>query len=431
MEPVVYILLGAVCVAIVVGIYMFFRKRKPSEKSTEDSGSCELSVAPSANAEIAAIDRGLELMIKMEQLPVESVPDASALVEIKDSKVLARIDNLIPGIAQAGTAAANAVRAGGETVYRAIIPAGAKLADSKAMEGAVRGFYRGADGIQGHANLVAVNQTASRVANAAAAAMGVAAMVVGQYYMTQINAELGEIHNDIESIADFQDNEYKSKVFALVAQIKKIASFQVEILDTEELRMGEITHLNELEDECIQLLGQANLNVAGFVDKKCSDYDAYKKELHSAQKWYLYQQTLLDILYKISDLKYALHFGNVSREQCTALLPIYTKQVSDAQKRLAEWHEGAAKRLGIDISKATRKREGFDEVIHWIPGLFKDDMNYRSISERTAEMIKMQSSGGTSSHLPGKEELYNEDVQIISRDGKLYYLPPTSDAVGA
>lgn len=38
----------------------------------------------------------------------------------------------------------------GEVLYRAIIPAGAKLTDSKAMEGAVRGFYHGADGIRGH-----------------------------------------------------------------------------------------------------------------------------------------------------------------------------------------------------------------------------------------------------------------------------------------
>ena len=43
-----------------------------------------------------------------------------------------------------------------QVLYRAIIPAGAKLTDSKAMEGAVHGIYHGTDGIRGHANLVAV-----------------------------------------------------------------------------------------------------------------------------------------------------------------------------------------------------------------------------------------------------------------------------------
>ena len=51
-------------------------------------------------------------------LPAESFDDNSSLIEIKDSAVLARIDSLIPGLAQSGVAAANAVRAGGETVYK-------------------------------------------------------------------------------------------------------------------------------------------------------------------------------------------------------------------------------------------------------------------------------------------------------------------------
>lgn len=201
---------------------------------------------------------GNELAVQLEMLPAESFDDNSSLIEIKDSAVLARIESLIPGLAQSGVAAANAVRAGGETVYKAIIPAGTKLANSNSMDGAVRGFYRGADGIQGHANLVAVNQTASKVANTAAAAMGVASVVVGQYYMTQINTELNEISEGIERIALFQDDEYKSRVFALVSQVKKIASFKIEILDNDELRSAEIAHLNELE----AIVNTANPNVA-------------------------------------------------------------------------------------------------------------------------------------------------------------------------
>ena len=79
------------------------------------------------------------------------------------------------------------------------------------------------------------------------------------------------------------------------------------------------------------------------------------------------------------------------------------------------------------VKIARRQQDGFDRVIHWFPGLFIDDLNYRAISEKTARMIEMQSSGSVSAHLPGKGELYNKDVQIISRGGKLYYLPPTAD----
>lgn len=66
-------------------------------------------------------------------------------------------------------------------------------------------FYRGTNSIKGHANFVAVEveKSTKTLANTAAAAMGVASMVVGQYYMTQINDELGKISDGISQIYDF------------------------------------------------------------------------------------------------------------------------------------------------------------------------------------------------------------------------------------
>ncbi len=211
----------------------------------------------------------------MEMLPAEEILAENKLVEITDSKVLAHVNNLVPGLAQVGgNVAHNAAQAaqanGGEVLYRAIIPVGTKLTDSKAMENAVRGIYHGTDGIKGHANLVAVEaqKGTAVVANTTAAAMGVASMVVGQYYMTQINAELGEISDGISKISDFQDNEYRSRVFSLVAHVKKIADFQVEILENNELRLSKIAQLDSLEEESTQLLGQANLTLAGYTKKR-------------------------------------------------------------------------------------------------------------------------------------------------------------------
>lgn len=260
------------------------------------------------------------------------------------------------------------------------------------------------------------------VANTAAAAMGVASMVVGQYYMTKINAELGEISDGISKIVDFQDNEFRSRVFSLVAHVKKIVDFQVEILENDELRLSKIVQLDSLEEECTKLLGQANLTLAGFAKKNELDYTAYEKELKEAQNWYTYQKALLDVLYKISDLRYTLHIGAVSREQCIALLPTYTKQVEETQKRLTGWHQSTIEHLNIDTEKIRCKRDGFDGVIHFIPGLFNDNLNFRAISERTVDMITTQASGQVNEHPHDTTDLYAEDVQLISKDGKIYYL---------
>lgn len=428
-----YVVVGIciVVVALIVALLIYRRKimstPEGENKFDQDSGA----IIAKQISELSHSDQKIdELIIPMEMLPAEEISDESKLVEITDSKVLAHVNNLVPGLAQASVAGLNAVqaaKAGNEVLYRAIIPAGAKLTNSRATEGAVRGFYQGAGGIQGHADLVAVQaqKGTAVVANTAAAAMGVASMVVGQYYMTQINAELDEISDGISKITDFQDNEFRSRVFSLVAHVKKITDYQVEILENDELRMSKIAQLDSMEEQCTQLLGQVNLTLADFAKKNNLDYASYEKELKGAQNWYAYQKTLLDVLYKISDLRYTLHMGTVSREQCIALLQTFVKQVEDTQTLLTGWHQTSVERLGIDTQEIRRKRVGIDGVIHFIPGLFNDDLNFRAIDENTVNLIEVQSSVKSTAHLQDTSDLYAEDVQLISKEGKIYYYLPT------
>lgn len=268
-------ILIAVLVTILIVSVVRFLKKKKSPTVIEDIPS-DLMISKGELAEVCP--EHTDVIFQMEMLPAETFREEASMVEITDSKVLAQIDNLIPGLAQAGNAANNAVQAAaanGEVLYRAIIPAGARLADSKAMESAVRGIYHGADGIKGHADLVAVEaqKGTAVVANSAAA------MVVGQYYMNRINEELGEISDGISQITDFQDNEYRSRVFSLASHVKTIADFQSEILENSELRLSKISQLDSFEEECTKLLGQANLTLAGFTKKTGLDYDSYEKRI--------------------------------------------------------------------------------------------------------------------------------------------------------
>ena len=422
-----YAVIGIIVAAIIaVGVIFFIKMRKkPANKSRDNTQL----LPQEKKSELVSSNESLnELVIQMEKLPAEKIPAQNKLVEIKDNKVLAHVNNLIPEIAQVQNTAQNVAKAAeksGEVLYRAIIPAGAKLTESKAMEGAVRGIYHGADGIRGHANLVAVKaQKGTEIlSNVASSAMGVASMIVGQYYMEQINNQLGAISDGISKISDFQNNEYRSRVFSLVAHIKNIADFQIEILENDELRLSKISQLDGLEEECTQLLGQANLTLADYTQKNDLNYVAYEKEVIEAQNWYAYQKALTDVLYRISELKYTLHMGAVSREQCGAMLPTYTNQVAETQMRLTEWHQQTAKRLKIDTVETRRKRDGIDGVIHFVPGLFNDNLNFRSIEAGTAEMIQTQSEGKQVTYEHDTSDLYSEDVQLIIKDDKIYYLP--------
>lgn len=411
-----------IIVVVVVGAFVYWKRSRLSE-------TIENAIVTKQNTNLISSEQVGEamnqLMIQLERLPVDSIPDETKLMEITDSKVLARVNNLVPELLQAGNAARNAVQAAqanAQVLYQAIIPAGVKLADSKDMAGAVRGIFHGAEGVKGHANFVAVQQNANVAGNVAASAMNVASMVVGQYYMAQINAELGEINAAITKISDFQDNEYKSKVFALVAQIQKVAIFQVDILDNDELRLSEIYNLNRWEQECIQLLGQANLTIAGFIKKENLYYEEYEKQLAEAQNWFVYQKTMMEVMIKIAELKHTLHLGSASREQCGALLPTYSKQVQDSIKQLSTWHKAQIEKFEINVEENSRKRIGLDGVIHFIPGLINEENKFRSISNNTVKNIVAQTNGYTAPQNIDPIDLFQEDVRIIAREGKIYYL---------
>lgn len=188
------------------------------------------------------------------------------------------------------------------------------------------------------------------------------------------------------------------------------------------MRLSKIAQLDGLEEECTQLLGQANLTLAEYAKKKDLDYKVYEKKLRETQNWYMYQKSLLDILYKISDLRYVLHLGAVSREQCVALLPIFTQQVVDTQARLTSWHQDAAKRMNINTEETRRKRAGLDGAIHFLPGLLKNELNFRKIEIGIANMIDEQAIGNGNNFQQKHSEFYQEDVQLIAKDGKIYYL---------
>lgn len=423
-----YVLIGLSLIALAaIGLFVILSKKNTHANTSIQETLCSSASKDKIDVLTTQEDTSQDITIPVEILPAEIIPPENKLVEITDSKVLAQISQLIPGFAQVGNSANNvaqAIHANGDVLYRAIIPANAHLANSREMADAFRGIYHGADGIRGHANLVPVDvqNGATVLSNAASAAMGIASMVVGQYYMTQINAQIGHLSDGISQIGNFNNNEYRGRVGSLMSHIAKIAQFESEILENYELRITKIVQLDRLEEECTQLLEQASSTLLGYSAKATLDFDAYEKALHEAHNWYTYQITLLEMLYRISELRYTLHLGHVSREQCVTLLSRYTQQASNTQEHLKNWHVTTTERLSIDVPEIRRKRTGFDSVIHYIPGLLNDDKNFKPISESTASIISIQSSQHpTPSH--DNSDLYLENVQLIKKEGKVFYLP--------
>jgi len=426
MEP---FLIAIICISAITGIIAFVIIRNKNANIIEEGGENALSVK---RKNALASFKGQELAITFDDLAALTEQEESQLVEVKDSQLLARIDNAIPGTLQAVAntgpvhAYQEAAKSAGQ-LYQAIIPKGTVLDKSRAMEGAVRGSYRDvANSIKGNASWVAVDGKAANnlaTVGVANAAMNVASMVVGQYYMSQINGQLEDINAGIEKLSDFQQTEFKSKVYALVAEVQKSSTFQVETIENDELRNRELSHLKSLEHECAQLLGQANLSLQEISGKKGLDYDEYEKKIGEAESWFQYQQILLKVMYKISDLTYALNLGALSRENSYALYLPYAKQSEGTLAKLNEWHDEHVKRLKINVEEGRRKRQGVEGFFMGALGLFNDDFNYKKMSQSTIARIEHQAEHASTVKGAEEDDLYQEDVRLIAKDGKLYYLP--------
>ncbi len=422
-----YIIPAIVSLITVSVIFAFISLKKGLFGHTFKKRGLPPSITESNN--ILSCDTKLnDILVSLETITPEEIKDKSKLAEITDSKVLSLVKKTAPKILEILEDAKNSAKPSGESnavLYKAIIPSGAKLVESKDMTGALRGMYMGENGIKGHANLVAqpFQKNANIVSSATSAVMGAASMVVGQYYMSKISTGLETINDGLSKISDFQNNEYRSRVFSLVSHVKKITDFQFEIIENTEHRLSKITQLDSLEEECTQLLGQASLTLMDFANKSNIDYDSYEKDIKEAQNWFLYQKSIYDMLCRISELRYTLCLGSVSREECTALLPTYTHQIEETQKNLTLWHNATVQRLKIDTNEIRRKRAGIDGIIHFVPGLFNDNLNFKAIEESTVEMIKEQSVNLSASCENESTELFSNDVQLIIENDKIYYLP--------
>lgn len=142
------------------------------------------------------------------------------------------------------------------------------------------------------------------------AGFNTASLVVGQYYMNEINNKLEDIKNDINEISDYLDSEYQGKVMHIVSKLKEITDNKIEILNNEFSTKKRYDEMIDLESECGILLGQANDEINKKIPNEDIEYKEYEKKLKTISKWFARQQLLQRLLLEIGNLRYVLACGN-------------------------------------------------------------------------------------------------------------------------
>ena len=119
-----YIVLSIILIAVIAAVAMPVIKQKRKSKVLHDNHA-ELSPLVQKQNIVPNDEQMQEFVIKLEALPEERSLDENKLVEIKGSKILAHVNNLVPELAKVRNAAHNAAQAAqknGEILYKIDIP---------------------------------------------------------------------------------------------------------------------------------------------------------------------------------------------------------------------------------------------------------------------------------------------------------------------
>lgn len=252
----------------------------------------------------------------------------------------------------------------------------------------------------------------------ASAGFNLVSLVVGQYYMSEINDKLDEINKNISNISDFLETRYTSDLKSIVSKIFEIVENQSEILENEYSRDKNFDGMSEQENLCVKLLGQANDEIKEKTKNIDLDFKNYLNNIKEIEKWYDRQQVLQQLLLKIGDLKYVLAYGNQSSKLCHTQYNIYLNETNNINKILKKWHTFYIDKFKIDIEKQRKKGNIFK--FHII-GNIKEDWKYSKLQNNIAQNIASQIQ-------PKELKFFNENKQdekiIIQKyNGEYYNLP--------
>ena len=253
--------------------------------------------------------------------------------------------------------------------------------------------------------------------------MNAASMIVGQYYMSEINDKLASMKESIDNISIFQTSEYKSRIISIVSKIDEVTKNQIDIMSNEETRKNSYHDIKDLESECTKLLGQANEQICENIKDNSLSAKNYFEKVKVVDEWYKWQQTTLSLLLKIGDLRYTLANGSEKDSLSHHQYNNYLDRTNEINKKLELWHDNYINKYGIDIDKH-RKNGSLFKVRKKTIGLIKEEWNYNKVEDSTIKQIADQIESKKYNKLISDKK---DDVILIQKYKGNYYNVPNDN----
>ena len=250
------------------------------------------------------------------------------------------------------------------------------------------------------------------------AGFNAASMVVGQYYMNEINDKLENIQHDIDGIANFLDTQYQGKLVYIISKIQEVLENKNEIIGNEFSRDKRYDEMSRIEENCAELLTQANASIIKYLKEEL-DYKNYEKNVKDIQMWSVRQQILMRLLAEIGDLRYVLANGNETPKSAHSQYNKYLTHTNKVNEQLDSWHEVYCEKFGISKTEHRRKANFFEIRKNTI-GRINEEWAYNKLDESIETMIDSQMN--VKEILPYSKDKQDENIKILKHNGEYYNL---------
>lgn len=362
------------------------------------------------------------------------------LPEITDSKILKKINVLIPHVLDASrnlTQTQQLLDAGKQikdfnasipkNIVEVIIPPNAKLHESKVMKGAYRGSFTD-NGKLGQANLKPVEIqnlkeiNPSKMLNCAADAMNIASVVVGQYYMAEIDNKLESLNENVEEIKEFLNNERLAKVKNLITNVSIVSKYKDEILSNNQAITQELAKLSDYEEKASDILTHINHEINDIVKNHIDSFSEYQNTVIKSEPLLVQQNILVQTINQIASLKYILYKGSMSTEYCYEKFNRAFSDSYSVRENIQSFHDKLTTKLNIDLENQRYLRNNLlNNVARPIIEVIHDEWNYEKIDEVFVNKILEQKNKQIIQ--PKALNVFDQETKVLIHDGKAYYSP--------
>lgn len=254
--------------------------------------------------------------------------------------------------------------------------------------------------------------------------MNAASMVVGQYYMTEISSKMNDLNNSITEIKEFQQREFKSKIRALIMNLKDCARFSVEILNDFETRTVHRNTLMNYRDTATQLMEQVNDEISSLViNPNIGGFKGYLKKVNELKALLFFQQSLLSILKEIGRLSLLFSNKNGIGQGYFNIYNEYLNKANQIFESIKGWHTKEQEEYDVDLEHHRYSKQGIEGMFFGLAAKINEEWQYEKIDLDAEKLIQHQRNLKNIEPEKGTLDLFTQDTKLLLKDNKIYYLP--------